>query len=74
MNFDLSWFTTIPGLFITAGVILLIIALIILIITGKKSKKEKKAKEAKQEEKVAFRLRRRQMGMLQTQAGICHPA
>ena len=50
MNFDLSWFTTIPGLFITAGVILLIIALIILIITGKKSKKEKKAKEAKQEE------------------------
>ena len=50
MNFDLSWFTTIPGLFITAGVILLIIALIILIITGKKSQKEKKAKEAKQEE------------------------
>ena len=53
MNFDLSWFTTIPGLFITAGVILLIIALIILIITGKKSQKEKKAKEAKQEENSA---------------------
>lgn len=48
MNFDLSWFTTVPGLFITAGVLLLIVALIILIVTGKKSKKEKKAKEAEQ--------------------------
>lgn len=46
MNFDLSWFTTIPGLFITGGVILLIIALVILIITGKKTKKEKEAQSA----------------------------
>jgi len=40
-NFDISWFTTVPGLFITGGVVLLIIALVILIVTGKKSKKEK---------------------------------
>ena len=46
MNFDLGWFTTVPGMFITGGVVLLIIALVILIVTGKKSKKEKKAKEA----------------------------
>ena len=38
-NFDLSWFTTIPGMFITGGVVLLIIALVILLITGKKTKK-----------------------------------
>ena len=41
MNFDMSWFTTVPGLMITGGVILLIVALVILIVTGKKSKKEK---------------------------------
>ena len=46
MNFDLTWFTTVPGMFITGGVVLLIIALIILIVTGKKAKKEKKAQEA----------------------------
>ena len=45
MSFDLSWFTTISGMFITGGVILLIIALIILLITGRNSKKEKKKKE-----------------------------
>ena len=45
MNFDLSWFTTISGMFITGGVILLIIALVILLITGRNSKKEKKKKE-----------------------------
>lgn len=49
MNFDLSWFTTIPGMFITGGVILLIIALISLIATGKKSKKEKKKMEEKEQ-------------------------
>lgn len=42
MKFDFKWFTTLPGIFITVGVVLLIIALIILIVTGKKSKKEKK--------------------------------
>ena len=42
MSFDLSWFTTIPGLFITGGIVLLIIAIIILIATGKKGKKETK--------------------------------
>ena len=37
---DLSWFLTIPGILITGGVLLLIIALIIFISTiGKKGKK-----------------------------------
>lgn len=40
--FDLSWFTSIPGLLITCGVILLLIALIIFIVTSVKAKKEKK--------------------------------
>ena len=44
MKFDLSWFTTISGMFITGGVILLIIALIILLVTGRNSKKAKKEK------------------------------
>ena len=39
-NFDLSFFTSIPGLLITGGVLLLLIALIIFIATG--SKKENK--------------------------------
>ena len=41
-GFDLSWFTTIPGLLITGGIVLLIIALIIFIVTGRKNKKEEK--------------------------------
>lgn len=41
MNFDFSWFLTVPGMFITGGVLLLIVALIILIVTSKKSKKAK---------------------------------
>ena len=45
MSFDLKWFTTLPGIFITVGVLLLVIALIILIVSGRKSKKEKKAME-----------------------------
>ena len=39
MNFDFSWFLTIPGMLITGGVLLLIVALIILIVSGKKGKK-----------------------------------
>ena len=42
-DFNMSWFTTVPGLLITGGVVLLIFALFLLIATGKKSKKEKKA-------------------------------
>ena len=38
MNFDLSWFKTVPGLLITCGVVLLIIALIIFIVTSKNNK------------------------------------
>lgn len=40
-KFDLNWFTTIPGLLITGGVLLLVIALIIFIITSVKGKKSK---------------------------------
>ena len=45
-NFDLSFFTSIPGMLITGGVLLLLIALIIFIATGSKkgSKKNKKDK------------------------------
>lgn len=42
-NFDLSFFTSIPGMLITGGVLLLLIALIIFIATG--SKKDKKGKK-----------------------------
>ncbi len=43
LNFDLSFFTSIPGMLITGGVLLLIIALIIFIATsGKKDKKKGK--------------------------------
>lgn len=42
-SFDLSFFTSVPGLLITGGVLLLLIALIIFIATGtKKGKKDKK--------------------------------
>lgn len=41
MKFDLNWFTTIPGLLITGGVLLLVIALIIFIITSVRGKKNK---------------------------------
>ena len=45
-NFDLSFFTSIPGLLITGGVLLLLIALIIFIATGsKKGKKEDKKED-----------------------------
>lgn len=45
-SFDFSWFLTIPGMLITGGVLLLIIALIIFIATsGSNRKKEKKEKE-----------------------------
>ena len=42
-NFDLSFFTSIPGMLITGGVLLLLIALVIFIATG--SKKDKKGKK-----------------------------
>ena len=45
MNFDLNWFTTIPGLLITGGVLLLVIALIIFIVTSVKGKKAKNVGE-----------------------------
>ena len=44
-NFDLSFFTTIPGMLITGGVLLLLIALIIFIATGSKKDKKKKKEE-----------------------------
>ena len=49
LNFDLSFFTSIPGMLITGGVLLLIIALIIFIATsGKKSKKSKEVEKAQE--------------------------
>ena len=52
--YDFSWFTTVPGMFITGGVVLLLIALIILVITGKKSKKGQQAvQEANEQPQVA---------------------
>ncbi|MBQ2639529.1 MAG: hypothetical protein IJF92_02070 [Bacilli bacterium] len=40
MNFDFSWFLTVPGILITGGVLLLIVALIILIATSGKKNSE----------------------------------
>ena len=36
MSFDPAWFLTVPGLLITGGVVLLLIALIVFIATSKK--------------------------------------
>ena len=44
-NFDLSFFTSIPGMLITGGVLLLLIALIIFIATGSKKDGKKNNKE-----------------------------
>ena len=41
MNITLGWFFNIPGIFITAGVVLIIIALIVFIIANKKEKASK---------------------------------
>ena len=41
MSFDLSWFTSPPGLLLTGGVLLLVIALIMLLVSSKKGKKAK---------------------------------
>ena len=38
MSFDPSWFFTVPGLLITGGVLLLLIALIVFVATSKKDK------------------------------------
>lgn len=43
LAFSLNWFTTIPGILISLGVVLLIIALILFIVGGKKTKKEEVA-------------------------------
>ena len=51
-NFDLSFFTSIPGLLITGGVLLLLIALIIFIATGRKSGKKDKNEASDVEEVV----------------------
>ena len=49
-NFDLSFFTSIPGMLITGGVLLLLIALIIFI--AKESKKDKKNKKGEEQNVV----------------------
>lgn len=45
-DFNLSFFTTIPGMLITGGVLLLLIALIIFIATGSKKGKKNKKEES----------------------------
>lgn len=41
MDFDFAWFTTLPGILITGGVVVLLVALIIFIASNKKDKKNK---------------------------------
>ena len=41
MNFDFSWFTTVQGMLISCGVLLLFAALIVFIVSSIKKKKEK---------------------------------
>lgn len=41
INFDLNWFLTIPGMLITGGILLLLIALIVFIATSGSGKKDK---------------------------------
>ena len=45
-NFDINWFTTLPGMLISGGVVLLLVALLLFATSGKKNK-------AKKEEVVA---------------------
>ena len=47
MAIDLDWFLTIPGILISCGVLLLLIALIIFIVTSVKAKKEEKEDKAR---------------------------
>lgn len=47
--FSLSWFTTVPGILITVGVILLLVALVIFIITTLKDKKREKSAPVEKE-------------------------
>ena len=43
--FSLSWFTSIPGILITVGVLLLVAALIIFIVTSQKNKKKEQGND-----------------------------
>ncbi len=43
--FSLSWFTSIPGILITVGVLLLVVALVIFIVTSQKNKKKGQGNE-----------------------------
>lgn len=53
LAFNLNWFTTIPGILISLGVVLLIIAFILFIVGGKKAKVENKEDETVVNEPVA---------------------
>lgn len=46
MAFSFDWFLTVPGMLISGGVLLLLIALIMFIVTSVKSKKETKGEES----------------------------
>ena len=41
-KFDTAWFTTLPGLLITGGVVLLLLALVLFATSSNKGKKVKK--------------------------------
>ena len=40
MSFELSWFTTLPGIAVTIGVLCLVVGVILWIVGGKKKKDE----------------------------------
>lgn len=68
MSFDLEWFTTLPGVLITGGVIVLLIALIIFIISNKKN--EKKKEEEKEKEAQAINEVNNEMPVMPPQIPI----
>lgn len=66
MKFDLGWFFEIPGILITVGIVLLIVALVMLLFTSKKSKKEKEGNpEDKKAKKANFSLENRGRKMVE---------
>ncbi len=52
MNFDISWFLTLPGILIIAGAVLLLISLILFIVSSKKGNKKKKEENVNVTEEV----------------------
>ena len=53
MSFDPSWFTSLPGILITLGVVVLLIALIVLLAGGKDKKENENIDEKVTDEGVS---------------------